>query len=92
MTTPPWCREKVMVYYYYYYYYSYCIQKGSLMKQITIVIYYQVIFRLSALRNMFYICFLPLKVNCILKEQFLYAVCVFFRECTNIKKIECDYR
>ena len=21
MTTPPWCREKVMVYYYYYYYY-----------------------------------------------------------------------
>ena len=20
MTTPPWCREKVMVYYYYYYY------------------------------------------------------------------------
>ena len=23
MTTPPWCREKVMVYYYYYYYPKY---------------------------------------------------------------------
>ena len=22
VTTPPWCREKVMVYYYYYYYYK----------------------------------------------------------------------
>ena len=31
LTTPPWCREKVMVYYYYYYYYYYFLKWAKIL-------------------------------------------------------------